>query len=169
MDRRDALKKLGMGGATVVGASMIVSSPALANPGTNDCAATGGNPTVTAQRNSGNATNGGYSLTINYTGLGTISCPCPGSPPASLVGVPTGWLLGATSAPDGLSATWASLSNGTFDFSFSIRVRCLDGASQPVCAIWSGGGSVTINANDAPVLGTPAVSGSIAYTNTVCA
>ena len=33
-DRRDALKKLGMGGATVVGASMIVSSPAFANPGT---------------------------------------------------------------------------------------------------------------------------------------
>jgi hypothetical protein len=31
MDRRDALKKLGMGGATVVGATMIVSSPALAS------------------------------------------------------------------------------------------------------------------------------------------
>lgn len=31
MDRRDALKKLGMGGATVVGASLVVSSPALAS------------------------------------------------------------------------------------------------------------------------------------------
>jgi hypothetical protein len=30
MDRRNALKKLGMGGATVVGATMIVSSPAFA-------------------------------------------------------------------------------------------------------------------------------------------
>jgi hypothetical protein len=30
MDRRDALKKLGMGGATVVGATMVVSSPAFA-------------------------------------------------------------------------------------------------------------------------------------------
>ena len=29
MDRRDALKKLGMGGATVVGASVVMSSPAL--------------------------------------------------------------------------------------------------------------------------------------------
>jgi hypothetical protein len=33
MDRRDALKKLGMGGATVVGASMVISSPALADGG----------------------------------------------------------------------------------------------------------------------------------------
>jgi len=30
MDRRDALKKLGMGGATIAGASMVVSSPAFA-------------------------------------------------------------------------------------------------------------------------------------------
>jgi hypothetical protein len=33
MDRRDALKKLGMGGATVVGASMVVSSQAFADGG----------------------------------------------------------------------------------------------------------------------------------------
>ena len=37
MDRRDALKKLGMGGATVVGASMVVSSPAFADSGTINC------------------------------------------------------------------------------------------------------------------------------------
>ena len=53
MDRRDALKKLGMGGATVVGASMVVSSPALANPGTEDCDATSGTPSITAVKTGG--------------------------------------------------------------------------------------------------------------------
>ena len=37
MDRRDALKKLGMGGATIVGATAVMSSPAFADSGSLSC------------------------------------------------------------------------------------------------------------------------------------
>lgn len=37
MDRRDALKKLGMGGTTLVGASIVISSPAFADGGSATC------------------------------------------------------------------------------------------------------------------------------------
>lgn len=45
MDRRDALKKLGMGGATAVGAAMVMSSPAFATT-------TAGGVTASANRTS---------------------------------------------------------------------------------------------------------------------
>jgi hypothetical protein len=46
MDRRDALKKLGMGGAAVVGASAVMTSPAFADGGSVACRSTPNLPTT---------------------------------------------------------------------------------------------------------------------------
>lgn len=54
MDRREALKKIGVGGVTVLGATAIVSSPAFAY--TNPTVAAG-NPTITIMNTSDNMAN----------------------------------------------------------------------------------------------------------------
>jgi hypothetical protein len=64
MDRRDALKKLGAGGLTVAGASMIVSTPAFAYD-----LPTGGMPAMMAVASTGNT------ATVMITSNGTASCP----------------------------------------------------------------------------------------------
>jgi hypothetical protein len=70
MDRRDALKKLGMGGAAAIGASMMISSPALAAGGSNNSQPGVGTLTVALSKNPTN----------NDKAVGSVSIParpCP--------------------------------------------------------------------------------------------
>jgi hypothetical protein len=152
MDRRDALKKLGMGGATVVGASVILSSPAFAATGTAACAAQVGNPTISVTK-TGNASQSQASITITYTGLGSIVCPCVG--PATLVGSPDLWTFNGVSRSPGSSATWTGLGSGTFNYSFRLKVRCLDRGNVALCTYWTGGGTIAVDAGQS----APAVTG----------
>jgi hypothetical protein len=72
MDRRDALKKLGMGGATVLGASVIVSSPAFAYRAPFDIVAMTFNaPTLS-----------GTTTTCTVT-AGGAQCPGSATPPSA--------------------------------------------------------------------------------------
>ena len=142
MDRRDALKKLGMGGATVVGATMVISSPALANPGTQDCAATSGAPDITSGTGTGSGSN--TQLVLTYAGLGTIACGCPGSP--TLVSGPTFAFPAATLA----SATnttnpsvWTDIPATQSTFTVTLRVRCIDPNGLPVCSIVTANGTAS--------------------------
>jgi hypothetical protein len=172
MDRRDALKKLGMGGATVVGATMVMSSPAFAEPGTPTCAANSGNPAVTIS-GSGNANLSAAQVTITMsgvTGVTGVNCPCTGTATAS--GAPYDWRL-AGAAPAsilGNTATWTGLNATTRAYTFRIRVRCTDSASipSPVCAIWTGGGNVTTGSGGSGSTITQP-TGSLAYDPSICA
>ncbi len=79
MDRREALKKLGAGGLTVAGASMIVSTPAFAYD-----LPTGVTPATMTVTSTGNT------ATVAITSNGTASCPNSApSQVATLVSVST--------------------------------------------------------------------------------
>jgi hypothetical protein len=144
MDRRDALKKLGMGGATVVGATMIVSSPALANPGTQDCAAGAGAPEMTAATGTGSGSN--TQLILTYVGLGSITCGCPGAP--TLESGPTfAFPAGILSSPTNTTnpSIWTGVPAAASDFTVTLRVRCIDPNGLAVCSIVTATGNASRN------------------------
>ena len=74
MDRRDALKKLSMGGAAVVGASVVISSPAFAAGGSNDSRPGVAALTVTLSKNptSNDKAEGSVSIPARPCPFGTI-------------------------------------------------------------------------------------------------
>lgn len=126
MDRRDALKKLGMGGATIVGASMVVSSPAFAADGTPTCGLTGAvNLSITSSE-AGDVTSIGVAP-------GAATCPCSGAAP----GIATSsWTLSKgtlTSLPTANPATWTGVT-GNADYTVTVRLTCEDGGSKNVCS-----------------------------------
>lgn len=65
MDRREALRRLAVGGATVAGATAVVSQPAFAFT----------NPTVTGSPTVSITTDNGLQATINRTNVPAGSCP----------------------------------------------------------------------------------------------
>ena len=163
MDRREALKKLAVGGATAAGLTAVMTSTAFANPGTANCAASG-TPTVTGSRN-GSA--GNITLTLGVAG---VTCPCPGGGTASLVSAPTWQLNGNGPTSQTASAPYSAFWNaqGTFinwNYTVNFRVRCLDRNGQPVCALFSGSGTAS---HTHPNLVVSPVSGSLVYDSAVC-
>ena len=137
MDRRDALKKLGMGGATAVGASMVVSSPAFANPGTPADIATAVSGQVSVLRTRSNTATQ-FTLLTN-----TISVTCPQSGPGSFVDSIL-WFNNATGAT---TSTFEPNGSGSFSRTISFRVRCLDRDGEPICATYTGSFSYSHSGN----------------------
>lgn len=73
MDRRDALKKLGMGGATMVGASAIMSAPVFADGGSTSSRPGTDAPTITLTRLNNDAASGSISIARLPCPFGTIN------------------------------------------------------------------------------------------------
>lgn len=151
MDRRDALKKLGMGGATVVGATMVVSSPALAADGTPTCVASSGTLSITAVPV---PEQGGPTVTLTITvAANDIVCPCqsPGTAPTIAT---SGWSL-STGSPSGSTATsasWTGVGNkANFNYSVTVKLTCLDSGSKTVCSSGTFSGSGTVSGGSAPL------------------
>jgi hypothetical protein len=155
MDRREALKKMAAGGATVVGASTILSNVAFANGGTPGCAPTG-------------------SVSLSYSSTGTtvtigasptVSCPCGSSQPD----VTYQWTGGAASN----GSVVISTPNGTtypaaYPWSLTVTVECLDASGDPVCASYSTSGTVTKTANGNNYTFAPASPPSGSLTSGSC-
>jgi hypothetical protein len=174
MDRREALKKMAVGGATVVGASTVMSSVAFANPGTANCAASAS--VALSYSTTGNTA----AITVSVTG---VSCPCPPGNPSSpqvtynLSSPALGtWLSAITSTTNVLTMPMPNnppLGVGypyTRSWTVLVRVRCLDRNGQPVCATFEASGTTTKTANGNNPTFTPASppSGSVTYSPATC-
>ena len=127
MDRRDALKKLGMGGATIVGVSMIVSTPAFASPGTEADVATAVTGFVRVVRTGSNR-----DTTFALQNV-LVSCPQSGG---SYDLASVAWFNGVT----GVDSTSVREPNGSSSYTrrISFRVRCSDRNGLDVCAAYTG-------------------------------
>lgn len=170
MDRREALKRLAVGGATAVGATAIMTSTAFGASGTQNCAALEANPTVTVAQD-GNAGPGNATITLTLTTSPfPFNCPslCGHGGPATLVlPVSTTWTLNGaspTSQPTDVSAQWVSQGNGTPPFTVSFKVQCIDRTGDAVCSTYAGTGNIFLNGNSAPSIPQQPI-GSLAYGN----
>jgi hypothetical protein len=153
MDRRDALKKLGFGGAVIVGASAVSSSPAFADSGTVNCrytyssAATAaitltrpGNNTgrfrVTATPPAGSCPCGTASPVVSYSFYGALT----GN--TTVVASSGGWVAGST-FDSGTLAIGGGNSSFNYTIQVGVRVRCNDKNGQPtaVCRFVSVSGT----------------------------
>jgi hypothetical protein len=146
MDRRDALKKLGMGGATVVGATMVMSTPALAQAGTPGCAATNLTLSISASQ-TGNGGGQNPDAFVTFTPTTTTNCPCndPAAIPSLTV---TSASIGTVTAP---GPTVGPLGNGNnYSYSVTIRANCLDGGNIAVCSTATVTGTISINGTSQP-------------------
>jgi hypothetical protein len=150
MDRRDALKKLGMGGATAVGASMIVSSPAFAADGTPTCGPSPGSVSITGGTVAGTGNTRNLTITV---GPGTFTCLCrnPPIPPTVSTSV---WSLNAL--PPNVftttSATWNGLTNGTRPYAVTVKLTCPDSAGKPVCSSAALTGNIQVAGASTPTV-----------------
>lgn len=152
MDRREALKKLGMGGATLLGASAVMSSPAFADSGTVNCRYTYGTAattTITLTRPANNTA----SVAVTTTAPAG-SCPCGAGPTvtyayyAALTGNATvpatsgGWVANTT-----FNATNLAIGGGNSAFGYNVqvgvRVQCSDKNGNPtfICRFYSASGT----------------------------
>jgi hypothetical protein len=149
MDRRDALKKLGMGGAAAVGASMVVSSPAFASPGTTSCVSSPtGIPTVSVVK-TGNAARSPFATLTFSIGVGQVSCQCDGvTASVQLIEVES-LQLGTT------SSVFTSVQNGLYDYDITFVVEC---GIESTCVKATGtavGGTVDVQGNSAATVNPP--------------
>jgi hypothetical protein len=162
MDRREALKKLGIGGATVAGASLIMSSPASADSGSPNCRYTYTAPataTISITRPQNSQVR--FQLSVSSP---TGSCPCGGSPTityafravltdngsatfgTALFGQPLPFDSGAVSLGQGNSPI-------AYNVQVGVRINCPEGA-QPasVCRFVTVTGSAAAPINLTPTL-----------------
>jgi hypothetical protein len=126
LDRREALKKIGVGGAAVAGASMVMSSPAFAYDG----------PTIVTQGTvQATVSPGGFqrlrTITLAVVG-GNVTCPDSAS--AGAVGGPTfSSALTETTVPQrglearpGTSGPWTAFPTTVSGATFQIRGPALE-------------------------------------------
>ena len=153
MDRRDALKKLGLGGATIIGASAVSSSPAFADSGTVNCRYTYSTAATAAITLTRPANNSGRFLVTTTPPAG--SCPCGTASPIvsySFYGALTdnstatassgGWIAGST-FDSGTLAIGGGNSSFAYNVQVGVRVQCRDknGQLTAVCRFRSVSGT----------------------------
>ncbi len=162
MDRRDALKKLGMGGATVVAASAVMSSPAFADSGSVSCRytyTTAATASISITRPVNSQVR--FQLSISSAPQGT--CRCGGSP--IVVYAFRAVLTDSGTATFGSGQFNASLpfdsgpvnlgqgnSPIQYDVQVGVRIQCPGGAAGPafICRFSTSAGS-----SRAPISLTP--------------
>lgn len=141
MDRREALKKIGVGGITVVGASAVMSSPAFANPGTNDDIATAVTPAI--QLTKSTAASNVQATIIGSLSVGGTSVTCPFGGAGStqtLNSSSTTWRrtgpLPASDPQTGQNPVLldGTAGNGSYTAEVQFLVRCVDRNGLGVCA-----------------------------------
>ena len=150
MDRRDALKKMAAGGATIVGASMVLSSVAFADGGTKNSRPTGTaggtSPTLTAALTTSKSTRTINTLAVDATPAGACPFGSPTTPrkefawsivagttSGTITGTAFGALASATATDVGgpTGSGWS----GTFTVRLTIRWVC-DQRPTGVTAAW---------------------------------
>lgn len=126
MDRREALKKLAVGGAAAAGVTAVMTSTAFANPGTQDCKPTQGSYSTTGTTTSSTAT---ISVTT------TVAAACPGTPcgGADTTLVSYTWTGGVVQT-GGTSIVVTPGQGNTVPWSLTVTVRCRDRNGQLTCS-----------------------------------
>jgi hypothetical protein len=134
MDRREALAKLGMGAATAAGASLIVSTPAFASPGTPDDVATAVSGQVRVLRAGSNRP--------TQATLTNVVVTCPQGGPGTFDNVV--WSNGGL----GLTTSFPTPNGGgTYTHQVSFIARCSDRSGLDVCAAYTGQFTYTVSGN----------------------
>jgi hypothetical protein len=153
MDRRDALKKLGMGGATVLGASAVMSSPAFADSGSVSCRysyTTASTASISITR----PTNGQVRIVLSATAPGG-ACGCGDTPIVRYVysyvltdsnqatAQSTDYSLATLSIDSGPLTLGQGNSNIAYDVQVGVRIQCPGGTLGPayVCRFVTESGS----------------------------
>jgi len=155
MDRRDALKKLGMGGATVIGATAVLSSPAFADSGSPNCFYsydTAATATVIITRPSNN--NASFAVTttppsgtcgcgtpvVTWQYYGALNGVLPPTPP------PAGWTT-ATSYASGVYNSGGGASSNPYNVQVGVRIQC---GTSFICRFLTVSGSGTGGVQNPP-------------------
>jgi hypothetical protein len=134
MDRRQALAKLGLGAATAAGASLIVSTPAFASPGTPDDVATAVFGQVRVLRTGSNRP--------TQATLTNVVVICPQGGPGVFDDVV--WSNGGV----GLSTSFPTPNgSGTYSHQVSFVARCSDRNGFDVCAAYTGQFTYSVSGN----------------------
>lgn len=161
MDRREAMKKIAVGGATVVGASAVVSSPAFAHAGPTIVSP----GTLSASINVDN--NRRRRITLSLAGA---SVTCPTSASGGTVGGPTfsSALTETTSiglqGRSGTGGSWVALPTNVSGAVFQIRKST---AGSPAGAVVSAVVTITFTCTYDNRPPTPPVVRSTSYTQTI--
>ena len=130
MDRREALKKMAVGGASVVGASVVLSNVAFADSGTTKCRHPYATPAFfTAVLTRPFFVFGNAVVTVG--GIPVAACPCGGAPPTITYAFSVVLDAGSTATSNTLwqaSNTFNSGSdfvgfNGTMSYTVSVGIK----------------------------------------------
>jgi hypothetical protein len=150
MDRREALKKLAIGGATVAGASVVISSPAFASGGSNGSQPGVAAPIVTLTKNPTSNDKAAGTVTIS-----SRACPVGNVDPArldygitefasssllSFAGAVTPYTTASgSSVADPISLEWSQQTNRSITIEVSARWVCREADNTNLawsCGVW---------------------------------